>query len=504
MDDLLTAALNESGLGDFLSEDVVEISGDEKPKPGKDAEVKEDRENSASAAAPVCPANGPSTSKQEDVSLQCHDYGRLQPEAEPVKPQAAAAAARPPRIVVFYNAKGARGSPGVLRARTAVIRGHSALATSRQPATVRRLIPAGSVPSQGQGRYLRIAGGGDGAVRVLSSANPASPSPTLIRRGAPLPRRIGYPSAKPPVRLLNPPPPSLPPQQPELVTRTLFSAVGTKRPATDKPQASKRAKPDPKPGTKPDSATVDVEEEDGLGQAETYAEYMPAKLRAGLPHPDLVVETSSLASVSPPDVRYQQAIPDLVVDEGRLSALQLEAVIYASQQHSCRLPSGERAGYLIGDGAGVGKGRTLAGVIFENFLRGRKRALWFSVSADLKYDSERDLADIGATKIKVHALNKLPYGRISAKDSGGIKKGVIFGTYSSLIGESTSSNKKSKYRSRLKQLLHWCGKDFDGVIVFDECHRAKNLMPIAGQKPTKTGSSHFSKVNVNAEQSACE
>jgi hypothetical protein len=62
---------------------------------------------------------------------------------------------------------------------------------------------------------------------------------------------------------------------------------------------------------------------------------------------------------------------------------------------------------VSGDGAGVGKGRTIAGVIFENYLKGRKRAIWVSVSNDLKYDAERDLRDIGASKIDVHALNKV-------------------------------------------------------------------------------------------------
>ena len=62
---------------------------------------------------------------------------------------------------------------------------------------------------------------------------------------------------------------------------------------------------------------------------------------------------------------------------------------------------------VAGDGAGVGKGRTIAGVIYENYLKGRKRAIWVSVSNDLKYDAERDLRDIGASKIEVHALNKV-------------------------------------------------------------------------------------------------
>lgn len=61
----------------------------------------------------------------------------------------------------------------------------------------------------------------------------------------------------------------------------------------------------------------------------------------------------------------------------------------------------------IGDGAGVGKGRTIAGIIFENYIRGRKKSIWISVSNDLKYDAERDLRDIGATKIEVHRLNKV-------------------------------------------------------------------------------------------------
>ena len=35
-----------------------------------------------------------------------------------------------------------------------------------------------------------------------------------------------------------------------------------------------------------------------------------------------------------------------------------------------------RCDVISGDGAGVGKGRTVAGLIYENYLLGRKRALW--------------------------------------------------------------------------------------------------------------------------------
>uniref|UniRef100_A0AAR2J8R9 Protein strawberry notch homolog 1 n=1 Tax=Pygocentrus nattereri TaxID=42514 RepID=A0AAR2J8R9_PYGNA len=226
------------------------------------------------------------------------------------------------------------------------------------------------------------------------------------------------------------------------------------------------------------------EEEEELGHAETYAEYMPIKLKIGERHPDPVVETSSLSSVTPPNVWYRLSIPEETIDRGWLSALQLEAITYACQQHETFLPNADRAAYLIGDGAGVGKGRTIAGIIYENYLLGRKRSLWFSVSNDLKYDAERDLRDIGAKNIQVHSLNKFKYGKISSKHNGSVKKGVIFATYSSLIGESQSGG---KYKTRFKQLLHWCGDDFDGVIVFDECHKAKNVCPIGSSKPTKTG-----------------
>ncbi|CAL8120089.1 unnamed protein product [Orchesella dallaii] len=225
----------------------------------------------------------------------------------------------------------------------------------------------------------------------------------------------------------------------------------------------------------------ETHEDDSMGVAETYADYKPSKLNIGKRHPDPVVETASLASVLPPNIYYQLKLPKEIQNMGKLSALQLEAVVYACQQHEHFLRNGERAGFLVGDGAGVGKGRTIAGIIYENYLCGRKKALWVSVSNDLKYDSERDLDDIGAKGMKVFPLNKLKYGKINLADKN---KGVIFATYSSLIGESSQGG---RYNTRLKQILDWCGKDFDGVLVFDECHRAKNLCPVGNTKPTKTG-----------------
>uniref|UniRef100_A0A3Q1BF45 Protein strawberry notch homolog 2 n=1 Tax=Amphiprion ocellaris TaxID=80972 RepID=A0A3Q1BF45_AMPOC len=210
---------------------------------------------------------------------------------------------------------------------------------------------------------------------------------------------------------------------------------------------------------------AEEEETEELGHVDTYAEYRPSKSTIGISHPDIVVETNTLSSVPPPDITYTLSIPESTISSGLLSALQLEAVIYACQQHEVILQNNQRAGFLIGDGAGVGKGRTVAGIILENYLKGRKKALWFSISNDLKFDAERDLKDIDAPNIPVHALNKVSAGGIN------VSKGVLFATYSALIGESQAGG---QHRTRIKQILDWCKPDFDGVIIFDECHKAKN------------------------------
>ena len=59
--------------------------------------------------------------------------------------------------------------------------------------------------------------------------------------------------------------------------------------------------------------------------------FVPPTVKTGLRHPDPVVETSSLSSVKPPDVWYRMIVPEETIDRGWLSALQLEAITYASQ-----------------------------------------------------------------------------------------------------------------------------------------------------------------------------
>ena len=58
--------------------------------------------------------------------------------------------------------------------------------------------------------------------------------------------------------------------------------------------------------------------------------------------------SSSLSSVEPPGVYFDLKLPQETIQMGKLSALQLESVIYASQQHMNILPDGTRAGFLVG------------------------------------------------------------------------------------------------------------------------------------------------------------
>lgn len=225
---------------------------------------------------------------------------------------------------------------------------------------------------------------------------------------------------------------------------------------------------------------VEQEEDEGGPVGETFTDYRPPKISFGAPHPDPIVETSSLSAVQPPEPTYDLLIRDEIEDSNALSCLQLETLVYASQRHLQHLPDESRAGFFIGDGAGVGKGRTIAGLIWENWQHGRRKALWISVGSDLKFDARRDLDDVGATCVEVYALNKLPYSKLDSK-AVGIREGVVFLTYNSLIASS------EKGFTRLKQLVNWCGTQFDGLVIFDECHKAKNLVPEAGSQPTRTG-----------------
>jgi len=205
-----------------------------------------------------------------------------------------------------------------------------------------------------------------------------------------------------------------------------------------------------------------------------FVPYVPAKLRGGKSHPAVIVESASMAAVTPPDITYRPHLAPEIISDGLLSNIQLERVIYAGQRHEQRLPDGSRAGFFVGDGTGVGKGRVLAGIIADNWNQERQRAIWLSVNNDLLESARRDLADLGLADIPLARINDYtPAEEIT------MPRGVIFSSYSSLISAARSGEK------RLSQIQRWLGQA--GVVIFDEAHKAKNALAGGYGAPTLTG-----------------
>jgi hypothetical protein len=222
----------------------------------------------------------------------------------------------------------------------------------------------------------------------------------------------------------------------------------------------------------PTPTEPDDDPEDSSGNL--FVPYVPAKLRGGRPHPAVIVESTSMAAVVPPDITYRPHLAPEIVGEGRLSEIQLERVVYAGQRHEQRLPDGSRGGFFVGDGTGVGKGRVLAGIIADNWNQGRERALWLSVNNDLLESARRDLTDLGLANISLARINDYPpAGEIA------LPRGVIFSSYSSLIAAAKTGKK------RIDQIQRWLGSD--GVVIFDEAHKAKNALAGGYGEPTLTG-----------------
>lgn len=187
-----------------------------------------------------------------------------------------------------------------------------------------------------------------------------------------------------------------------------------------------------------------------------------------LDHPGDVVESASLAAVDLPKTNYQLALPDDVIRQS-LSSLQVEGVICACSKHQQILPSGERAGFCIGDGAGIGKGRQISACILENFLRGRSKHLWISTSNDLYFDACRDMKDLRAHIPVIKSLQDLEQ-RLNKPSQG-----ILFTTYATLASRNNNC-------LRMRQIIDWLGGDsWDGVLVFDEAHKAKHGSTKEGQ-----------------------
>jgi hypothetical protein len=233
-------------------------------------------------------------------------------------------------------------------------------------------------------------------------------------------------------------------------------------------------------------------------EAALYETYGLETLRiAGAkPHPTPLVQSTAMASVRLPAPSHAPRLPARIVADGLLSECQLETVIYAGAAHARHLPghwsvdetglvlSAARAdaegavrfrqGFFLGDGTGAGKGRQVAGIILDNWMQGRRRALWVSKSDTLIEDARRDWRGLGREPLQI-----VPLSRFAPGKPIGLGEGILFTTFATLRGGSRDGS-----GSRLDQIVAWLGAEFDGVIALDEAHALANAAASGGARGT--------------------
>nr|WP_235957429.1 bifunctional class I SAM-dependent methyltransferase/DEAD/DEAH box helicase [Sphingopyxis microcysteis] len=227
-----------------------------------------------------------------------------------------------------------------------------------------------------------------------------------------------------------------------------------------------------------------------------YLPYRPSRIviDGASGHPTPLVESVAMGSISAPKPEAVPQLPEGLLAKGLLSAAQAETLIYASSAHARDLPgrfepedkgcslkaSAEghvyRQGYFLGDGTGAGKGRQVASVILDRWVRGERRHIWISKNEALLEDARRDWTALGGLPIDIQPLASWKLGSPIA-----MRDGILFVTYPTLRSGRSDA-------TRLDQIIAWAGEDFDGVIVFDEAHAMANAAGGEGSRGKVKGS----------------
>ena len=99
-----------------------------------------------------------------------------------------------------------------------------------------------------------------------------------------------------------------------------------------------------------------------------------------------------------------------------------------------------RRGWFLGDGTGAGKGRQVAAIILDNWLKGRRRAVWISKSDKLIEDAERDWTAIGGYRSDLVPLSRFRQGAAIALDEG-----ILFTTYATLRTQAKGRQSRAAF-----------------------------------------------------------
>ena len=211
-----------------------------------------------------------------------------------------------------------------------------------------------------------------------------------------------------------------------------------------------------------------------------FEQYQPQPLRVtnAQPHPAKVSESAAMSAIEPPAITYKPNISQEIIDKGVVSDVQLEAISYAGQSHSQTLPNGTTRGFFLGDGTGIGKGRTIAGMILDNYNQGRKKSVWVTLNSSLVNDAKRDVTALFGNSDLVTQF------------VGGNKADSVLNTDEAIMVISYSALSKGfdNKDSNFEKIVNWLGKDFDGLIVFDEAHKMGNATSVKGTRGVKKAS----------------
>jgi hypothetical protein len=343
------------------------------------------------------------------------------------------------------------------------------------------LLPPGLFARHGTGIAVRMAvlDKADGAIGAAACA--VDRITDLIQRARDLPPRpsAGLPSAPPP-------------------------APAGPKPSLFAQSSPERRLPRPQPQARPAAATevrtvVATSLPEPMPPGEQVGIYLPwraSRLRfeSSTEHPTPLVESLAMGSISAPIAEYRPILPGKVLREGGLSDAQLETLIYAGAafrrelagafttvDQGCALEPSEdgaryRCGFFLGDGTGAGKGRQIAGVILDQWLRGNRRHIWISKNEALLEDARRDWTALGGLALDVQPLSQWKLGAPVQMDQG-----ILFLTYPTL-----RSGREDM--TRLAQILAWAGDAFDGVLAFDEAHAMANALGGEGSRGRIKGS----------------
>ncbi|TQF41848.1 methylase [Bradyrhizobium sp. UNPF46] len=295
---------------------------------------------------------------------------------------------------------------------------------------------------------------------------------------------------------------------PRLPIATQVVADVIRRPARSRSAGTIAPSPSSTSGSSPDGVeltyeTVEWSPPEGARLTDAlYEEYGLQSIRipGSCAHSTKLVQSAAMASVAPPKPSYRPHLPLSLAADGVLSDAQLESVIYAGEAHSEFLAGSWtvdttfdvvaaarddaenavrfRRGWFLGDGTGAGKGRQVAGILLDNWLKGRRRAVWISKSDKLIEDAQRDWSALGMERLLVTPLSRFRQGTPIR-----LSEGILFATYATL-----RTDERGKKLSRVRQIIEWLGSDFDGVIVFDESHAMQNAVGGKGERGDQAAS----------------